>query len=47
MSYSTNVYKLNYMESLLGLKFILNTDVNFEGAEDLMKEIMAVKYFFK
>lgn len=30
------------METILGLKFLVNTDVNFEGASELLRNLLAV-----
>ena len=37
--YKTNKYCLHFFESLSGLKFVLNTDINLKGVRELLKEI--------
>ncbi|KAK9879042.1 hypothetical protein WA026_003848 [Henosepilachna vigintioctopunctata] len=37
--YKTSKYTLHYFETLTGLKFVLNTDINAQGVRELLQEI--------
>jgi hypothetical protein len=39
VSFKTNCYKLNYYETLTGLKFILNTDNNVGNIRDTLHQL--------
>jgi hypothetical protein len=39
ISFKTNCYKLNYYETLTGLKFILNTDNNVPNIRDILHQL--------
>lgn len=37
--YKTSKYALHFLETLSGLKFVINTDTNCQGVRDLLQEI--------
>ncbi|ESP03230.1 hypothetical protein LOTGIDRAFT_137721 [Lottia gigantea] len=44
MSFKTSQYKLHFFESLSGLKFIMNTDLNVGNIRDNLKQIYSTIY---
>lgn len=38
-SFQTSTYKLNLFETPTGLKFVMNTDVNAGGIQELLRQI--------
>ncbi len=44
VSYSTTKYKLHFYETPTGLKFVMNTDTNAEGIQDVLWHIYSKIY---